>query len=461
MTLPVAFQNAAAAMTSSAAIGGGTDYKALVCVFLNGGNDAHNTVIPVGAQYTQYQTDRTASASIASASVLALSGVTDCGLHPSLTGLQTIFNANDMAIVCNVGQLTQPMDKTDWGSSFVPNAQRPNQLFSHADQQLLWHTGNPASGNEPTGWGGRMADLIDPAFNPTKLVPSTNSIAGRTRYMEGYDTVQYQLAANDSPLPGFPHAINGDWSSVANSMWNTTLPVFAGAGKTHILENAVYDVWNRAITYYGTYITALGSSTMTATFPTTSLGYQLKAVARLIRGRSSMQHRRDIFFVQLGGFDLHGGASYATTLSTHAGLLTTVDGAIKAFYDEMVAQGLNNNVTTYTASDFGRALLPNGSGTDHGWGGHHFVIGGAVVPGKYARNAKGGTVGTTFPTITLGGPWDAGEGRLIPTISHAEYAATFSKWMGVPDAVSNGVNPNELVNPYMPAMTARSLGFLP
>jgi uncharacterized protein (DUF1501 family) len=462
MTLPVPYQNAAAAMTTAAAAGGGTNYKALVCVFLNGGNDAHNTVVPVGSQYTQYQTDRGSTQAIPSASVLALTGVSDAGLHPSLVNMQTIFNAGKAAILCNVGQLREPLNKTDWGSSYIPGTGlRPVQLFSHSDQQLLWHTQTPADTNEPTGWVGRLQDLVNPAFNPSKVVPSTISIAGRTRLMEGYETVQYQLVDSDTPLTGFPDMTYGHYGSHASSVTGQTMPLWTAMGKQHKLEIALKDVWQRSADFATIAETALGSTTLTISFPTTSLGKQLKTVARLIRGRATLAHRRDVFFVQLGGFDHHGGETAAATLTAHAALLTQVDNAIKAFYDEMVAQGLSNNVTTYTASDFGRTLLGNGTGTDHGWGGHHFVVGGSVVGGRlYSRQTKGGAISTAFPQITLNGTWDGDQGRLIPAISCAEYMATMASWFGLPDATANGVNPMELVAPALTPMTIRNLGFM-
>ncbi len=459
MPVPIDFQNAAAAMTAAAAASG-SDYKALVCVFLNGANDCHNTVVPVGAAYAQYQTDRTSAQAIPSANVLSLTATPNCGLHPSLTGLRTIYNAGDAAILCNVGPLVQPMDKTDFGSEFSAGPGiRPYLLFSHEDQQNVWYTSRPDTANEATGFLGRIADLYEPAFNPSQAVPSVLSPGQRLRILQSNDRLSYQiqrsLGTGDIASPFVQQ--NGSFSGPTNASINASIADWNASGRGHLLEGEFVASMQRALDYYTLAVTAGGATALATTFPDTPMSRQLYSIARMIRGRASLNHRRQVFFATISGFDTHSGDS----LATNAALLTEVDGAIKAFYDEMVSQGLSSNVTLFTASDFGRALAPNGSGTDHGWGGHHFIVGGAVNGGRlFNRDAKNGAILNTFPDITIGGPWDAGQGRLIPQISCSEYGSTLAKWFGIPDALSNGVNPMNLAFPLAPAFAARDLGFM-
>lgn len=467
MTLPTDFTNALPAMAAAAAANGGTDYKALVLVFLNGGNDSHNTVLPVGDQYATYLSNRTPDLAIASGSVLALNNTTTAGLHPSLTGLQTIYNAGKCAILCNVGPMVDPMSKAEFGQWYSPGSslRRPYQLQSHSDQQNIWHTERGDYPGEGTGWGGRMNELYEAAFNPSRTIPSVLTIAGRTRFMTGYDINQYQLSSGTGIAPSFRDtgiAGNVNASTSTNSNMSRHITSWQGYGRANKLEAELVALMQRATLYATNAVNAGGSATMNVTFPSASgLGSQLRSVARMIRGRNTALHRRQVFFVQLGGFDLHGNSTAADTLTAHVGLLTAVDQAIKAFYDEMVAQGMENNVTLFTGSDFGRALLPNGTGTDHGWGGHHFIVGGAVQGGRlYSRDVKSGPILNTFPTITLGGPWDTGQGRLLPAIAVSEYYATLAKWFGVPDATSNGVNPMNLIFPLLKNFASRDIGFM-
>lgn len=465
MTIPTEFTDALPAMSAAAAANGGTDYKALVLVFLNGGNDSHNTVLPVGDQYNTYLSNRTSDLSIASGSVLPLNSTPTAGLHPSLTGLQTIYNAGKCAILCNVGPIIDPMSKAEFGQWYTPGSslRRPYQLQSHSDQQNVWHTERGDFPGEGTGWAGRMNELYESAFNPSRTVPSVLTLAGRTRFMTGYDINQYQLSSGTGIAPSFRSTANspGNAASSLNSNMSRHVSSWLGYGRTNKLEAEMVTLMQRATLYATNAVTAGGSSTMNVTFPTTSLGNQLRNVARMIRGRNTALHRRQVFFVQQGGFDLHGDSTSVATLASHANLLTTLDQAIKAFYDEMVAQGISDSVTLFTGSDFGRSLLPNGTGTDHGWGGHHFIVGGAVQGGRlYNRDVKNGPILNTFPTVTLGGPWDTGQGRLLPSTSVSEYYATLAKWIGVPDATSNGVNPMNLIFPLLNNMSARDLGFL-
>lgn len=459
MPLPNEFIAAQPAMSAAAAAT--SDYKALVCVFLNGAMDHANAVPPLGTQYAQFRLDRTPALAPTEASILTLNSTPGCGLNAALPGIRALYNAGDAAIICNVGPLIDPLSKADFGLFYTPGpGRRPYQLQSHSDQQNVWYTERPDSPSESTGWFGRAADLYEPAFNAAQTFPSILSVTGRAVMLESNSRAQYQLRSginvpvvNGFTTPNFL-AVQTD---PTGSMQRVNADHWATQGRPNILEREVVDVSNKAMSVAQAVDSAAVGGLLATTFPNTVLGRQLYTVARMIRGRASAGHRRQQFFASLGGWDTHS-APFATT---NTALLTQLNDAIVAFNAEMVAQGLNDQVTLFTASDFGRALLPNAEGTDHGWGGHHFIIGGAVSGGRlYNRDAKSGPILNTYPTITLGGPWDAGEGRLIPGIAVTEYAATLLKWFGIPDALSNGVNPMNLVLPLLPNHASRDLGFM-
>lgn len=440
---------------NAAAASSGSDYKALVAVFLNGGNDSHSTIIPRNAGYAGYASGRGAL-SLAENTVLPLDGTTLAGLHPNLTGLQTLWNSGKLAAVTNVGPLSYPMTKAEYGSDYVPGSAipRPLQLQSHSDQQLAWNSGLPDDKTPMTGWAGRMFDMVAPAFNPTEVVPGITTIAGRTRFQEGHNVSQYQMGPDgpDSFRPHFDWAANGEARSLAGirAVWDAT--------HGHPMEREVARICKRGDLMAGLVRSAATPITLATTFPNTFLGNQLRRVAIMIGARTALSHRRDIFFTQMGGFDTHSGDS----LGTHAGLMTQVNDAILAFNTAMVELGVDNQVTLFTMSDFGRNLVPNGSGTDHGWGGHSFVVGGAVVGGRFYNKTEHNVAPTnSFPSYAVGGPHDGGFGRFIPTTSVDEYGATLCKWFGVPDALSNGVNPMNIIFPNLPRFSHRNLGFLP
>lgn len=434
MTLPANFTAALPAMTTAAAAQG-TDYKALVFVYLAGGNDCHNTVIPVNGQYAGYAATRGFLALPNDVNLKTLTGQV-CKLNPNMPKVAALFNASKCAIVANVGTLAFPLDGAAWGSLYatpVPVA-RPRQLFSHSDQQQQWQSGLPEDPAPLTGWGGRAMDLIDPSFNPSRVTPSTVSVAGRNMFMEGYDSQQYQVATDGAAL--FVSSYGNDKTFLQSFTESAIGP--------NLIENEWRNVVARANLLGGTINTAIAGFTPTG-FPATVLGSQLKMVAQLIRARSTLGHRRDIFFVNLGGFDTH-----TNQLATHPALLAQVDDALDAFYQSTLTLGAGNtdisrSVTTFTGSDFGRSLVPNSSGSDHGWGGHHFVIGGDVKGQRVIHKATAAATTVTvggFPDISIGGPNDSTEGRLKPTISVDEYASTLLKWFGVPDSAKALMIPN-------------------
>lgn len=438
MTLPASFVAALPAVEAAAA-SSGSDYKALVIVMLNGGNDAGNSVIPTGAGYAAYASAR-GTLALADETNLALAGQSACKLHPGLTGLQAVFDAGRCAIMCNMGTLVAPMTKAQWSANSVV---RPKQLFSHSDQINQTQTADSVS-VAPTGWGGRAADLMAAAYNPTGAVSMAVSASSNAIYLTGHEARGYQVGTS-GPVN---IAKRSSYSSHAPAA--TALTALLDAQSDHLIEREWLRTVQGSIANYGVVTTAIGSSTMNVTFPTTSLGNQLKIVARMIRGRSTLNARRQLFFCNIGGFDTHDNQ-----LVNHAALMTQIGDAIKAFDDEMQAQGLGSQVTLATVSDFGRALLPNGTGTDHGWGAHHFVVGDAVAGGVGYRASVGAGLSAGFPDISIGGPYDLGQGRLIPTVALDEYGATLLRWFGLPDSTL------DLAFPNLGAFASRDLGFLP
>ncbi len=448
---------------SALAAGPFADYRALVCVFLYGGNDTHNVVIPTAtAEWSAYTAKRGILA-LSSASLLGLSPLNAGGrtfaTHPSLPKVAQLFNVDHkLAIVGNVGVLLQPTTLAQYNAKSVP---LPPQLFSHSDMQSHWQSGEPAL-PFATGWGGRMADLLYGVNNASAL-PLSVSISGSNQFMVAAQppAAPYQVSPNG------PIRIRAwrDWdTSNANpqKVYNDRIV----AGRFNRLEDEYADIVARSIDTELAVTAALAAvGTFRADFPgtgvdgqtnptiTNHLADQLRMVARLIAARATFGVRRQIFFVSLGGFDTHGDQ-----LSLQPKLLSMLDDALDAFYRKTVALGVGPNVTTFTASDFGRTYTCNGSGSDHGWGGHHLVVGGSVIGGRLYGTIP--TAGLSGGALTLvdpssGASVDVGQGRLLPTVATDVYAATLAQWMGV-------VQPSELASvlPHIGNFGYASLGFL-
>ncbi len=406
----------------------GGDYKALVCIFLNGGNDGNNTVVPnYTAGYAQYASARQSQGlALSQASLLPITppsmGGQVYGFHPSMSALHPLFAQGKMAVVCNVGCLVQPLTR----ATYIGGAPRPYQLFSHPDQVEQARTAI-SSYKSTTGWGGRVADRTS-TLNPGAGIPMVSSIAGATLF---------NIGANTSPLVVTPSPTPLNQVLALNGFGTATDELARRAAMNNVRTNDL----NFTMVQQASILTqqAINASAqlstdpvLTVNFPATSLGNQLKQVAKLLKFRNELNMNRQIFFVELGAFDHH-----SSQLSPHASLLTQVSQAMKAFYDETVAQGIDSKVTTFTSSDFNRTFNPAGSGSgvgsDHGWGGPALVVGGAVAGGNfYGRPTSNGTF---VPTLVNGGPDDADQrGRFIPSVSVEQYAATLARWYGLAEA---------------------------
>ena len=414
--LNLAALGAASAETAS-------DYKAIVCIFLYGGNDNHNTVIPYDqASYNGYQQARGGIAR-ARSTLLPLTPLTGQGgrefaLPPELQPLATLFAAGRAAIVANVGPLVRPTTRAQYQNRSVP---LPPKLFSHNDQQSVWQASVPEGA--VYGWGGRIGDVLGSAN--AKSTFTSISIAGNAVWASGQSTLQYQVG------PGGAVAVN----SLANASLfgspnaSQLLRRLVTEPRTHVLQNDHTRLIQRGLTANQDLRDAMaGMPELQTVFPEGGLAAQLKMAARIIAARNGVGAKRQVIFVSLGGFDHHAFLS-----GSQPPLLTQLAASLSAFDAALGELNVRNQVTTFTASDFGRSLASNGDGSDHGWGSHHFVVGGAV---------KGGDIYGQFPVVALGTNEDSGQGRLIPTTSVDQYAASFARWMGLSDTQLADVLPN-------------------
>ena len=414
------------AMMSDAVAQTVTDYKALVCVFLLGGNDHGNTIAPIsGANYNAYASARNGIA-IGQSSLLPITPAATTagaysgpaiGLHPALAGVKRLFDSNRCAVLANVATLVQPTSKAQYNNGqFLPL-----QLFSHSDQQNAWQTGFPDSPSQ-TGWLGRVGDAMlsaNSGANGASPVSMCMSLGGNNIIQAGANVIQYQLTTQGSVQINGISTQNGLHGNAANAA--LLRQVIEQTGSNNLFENEYATIVRRSITADESVRAALATAPPStgALLANNPLAAQLNLVARMIAARSSLGHKRQIYYVTLGGFDFH-----ANLLTEQAGRLGLVSSALEAFYNATATLGVADQVTTFTASDFGRALLANGDGSDHGWGGHHFIVGGAV---------KGGKLYGRFPDYALGSVDDVGEGRLLPSTSVDEYSAVLARWFGVTD----------------------------
>ncbi len=395
------------------AISTGTEFRALVCLFLYGGNDANNMVVPIDNTTYPAYADARGPLALAQGSLLPLNLVTadlqgrSFGLHPNMPELQSLFN-NDrtLAIMANVGTLVQPTTAAQYLNG---TAKLPLQLFSHADQQVEWQTGW-SDGPRTSGWGGRLADLLT-SFNNVDTISMSISLAGSNTFQVGNNVSEYQVS-NRGPigLSGFG-GTNGQirYQAVQDLL---NLP------QQNLFESEFAKITNRAITNNNILTTALAGVTLNTPFPANSdLSDQLQMIAKIVAVRDALGMRRQIYFCSVGGYDTH-----SNELTTQNNLLTELSQCMNAFYQATKELGISDRVTLFTASDFSRTFQSNGGGSDHAWGSHALILGDSV---------KGGDIYGSYPTIAIGGPDDVGEGRWVPSTSVDQYSATLAKWYGI------------------------------
>lgn len=432
--------------------GGFADYKALVCLFLFGGNDSWNMVVPTStAEYNAYSTSRgggtASSLAIPQASLLPINPLTpdpsgaSYGLHPGMAGLRDLFEAGKAAVVANVGPLVRPTTKTQYQQAATTGHELPPQLFSHNDQQDQWHSLR-GKAILKSGWGGRVADVLNAQLGNQQLSLNV-SLAGQTYFQAGDVARPYVMGATGATTfqgfgatgtalarrNAFQAVVNASRTSTANSVY----------------ERSFATVQQRAVQFADTVNTALAGSRNFTALPDSGvtlspLQQQLRTVAKLISARGSLSMSRQVFFVSTGGFDQHDDL-----VADQPGLLGNVSTSIKSFYDALAEIGIDGNVTLFTHSDFGRTLTSNGDGADHAWGGVQFVVGGAV---------RGQQIYGQYPVLSLGSAQDVGGGRFIPTTSADQYAATLASWFGVQDADLAKVAPS------IGNFATRNLGFM-
>jgi uncharacterized protein (DUF1501 family) len=398
------------------------DYKALVCIFLSGGNDGHNTLVPLTqSEFNTYKAVRgTMALPDNNGPLLQVStpNGTPYGLNPGLAAIHPLWAQGKLAFLANTGMLVKPTTRQQFLSKSVP---LPTNLFSHSDQIQQMQSGMPSTSGA-TGWGARAADSIQ-ALNGASSFPATVSINGPALFCTG------NIIQSASLLPGF----NLDMAGL--QLWPQSAADARKLGIQQVLQFdsglALVQAANKARTDAISLNSMLtgNTATLTTPFPGTSIGNQLEQVAKIIKLRSSTGMNRQVFFCSIGGFDTHGSQSWQQW-----DLLSQVSEALAAFYNATMEMGIPDRVTSFTLSDFGRTLEPNGIGTDHGWGNHHMILGGAV---------HGGNVFGSFPSLALGGPDDSGtRGALIPSTSVDQYGATLASWFGVPAAQLPSVFPN-------------------
>jgi uncharacterized protein (DUF1501 family) len=419
-----------AAIGAAAAQTAPSDYKALVCVFMYGGNDHSNTVVPYdNASYQLYAQSRT-NLTLPQTALLQLSTPTNpsmsgrqISLRSELQPLKTIYDAGKVAVLANVGTLVVPTTMTQYRARSVP---LPPSLFSHNDQQSVWQTYNGRREGARVGWGGRLGDL----FASSNQYPNFTcvSASGTAVFLSGQASVQMQIGNNG----GLAISSVSGTSLYGSTAGPATARRLMTEDRVNLFEKDYNAIVKRSTEAAQTLNAALAGFPATSapfsTFPNTGLGNQMRNVARMIAARQALGATRQVFHVSIGGFDQHSGL-----INGHGGRMTELANAMAAFYQATVSLGVADSVTAFTASDFGRTLDSNGEGSDHGWGAHHFVVGGAV---------KGGDLYGIWPETVLRGPNDVGRGNLLPTTSVNEYAATLATWFGVGTAQMADVLPN-------------------
>ena len=429
-----------AAMGEAAAFSG-DDYKALVCVFLYGGNDYANTVVTYDeGSHRRYADIRAAGAGSAAGGIVlsraalantvlkpaqALPEGRQYALHPSMPNLAGLFNSGQAGVQLNVGPLVVPLTRQQFESQAYP---MPPKLFSHNDQQSLWQSSSPEGST--IGWGGRLGDIAMPSNSQSLF--TCISVTGNSVFLSGQDALQYQCSTSGAIKVRALQ--NNDWFFGNHAEMRATLLNMIQQNRSHVLQNEYNNVMRRALAAEGKVSSALSSVNLGTAFADNNLSRQMRMVARLIGARQRLGVKRQVFMVSLGGFDLHDNL-----VARQPGLLQEVDQAISTFYKATVELGVSDKVTTFTASDFGRTLTSNGNGSDHGWGSHHFLVGGAVKGARFYGEAPPVSASDSKDPQDQ---WHVGQGRLLPRTSTDQFAATLGLWFGVEEGELAQILPN-------------------
>jgi uncharacterized protein (DUF1501 family) len=419
---------------ANALVASGDDYKALVCVFLMGGNDAFNMIVPSSTNEHEHYLATRKTLAIDKATLLPITPTTNSGvsygLHPSMTGVKKLFDNKNLSLIANVGSLIEPTSKAAYNSRTVA---LPPQLFSHNDQQTFMQSLQSTA--QRSGWMGRAAELMNTA-NPNQNLSMNISLSGANLWQTAGNIIPYSVDQNGVKDLGY---LKKNSTDDRERLRAQTYQQLLSQAHNNIFQREFSRTQQRAWNLADEVKLAIEAQPIiTTAFPANNnLATSLKMVANIIAARNSLQMTRQTFFIGIGDYDTHGDQ-----LNRHVKLLQQLSDGLNAFYDATVELGVADKVTTFTASDFGRTLTSNGDGTDHGWGSHQMIMGGSVV---------GGDIIGTMPSLQIGSNDDIGEGRVIPSVSMDQYAASLASWYGVPGSNFADVFPN-LINFSAPTL---------
>lgn len=427
--------------STAAAQSANNDYKALVCLFLAGGNDSFNMLVPRnGMPYQDYANIRRDLA-LSSSSLLPIMPQTndgrDYGVHPGMPEIRSLFDTGAAAFVSNVGTLVEPVANVN---HFENGARLPLGLFSHADQIMHWQSSIPDQ-RSAIGWAGRTADLLQ-SQNTKNGISMNISLSGRNVFQAGNQTVEYVITPNGSVGP---RGYGSNEFSAIDALRTSAVDSLMDMEYKHLFEKTFRDVTKGGIDAHETFKAATGNVNLATQFSPGYVSQSMKMIAKTIAANQALGMKRQIFFVLFGGWDHHD-----EVLNAQTQMLPVVSKGMSELYNATVELGLQDSVTSFTASDFARTLTSNGQGSDHGWGGNHIVVGGGV---------RGQNIYGTYPDLAAGNSLDTGRGRLIPTTSVDEYFAELALWFGVSPSDLPTVFPN-INRFYNPNSSATPVGFL-
>lgn len=416
------------------------DYKAMVCVLLAGGADSFNILVPTdNTHYQQYATTRSDIA-LSQSSLLALNNAQNngqtLGLHPQLSGLQGLYNQGKMAFLSNVGTLVEP---TSTQALQNHTAKLPLGLYSHSDQISQWQTALPDV-RSGTGWGGRIADILS-SQNSNQRVSMSISASGANEFQAGRVSDFYSIVPGENPTPSLLNSLQEK-----TELDTAVEEMYQNNGFSNLFRRSYSKLFNESVSANAEFASALqAGQPLTTNFGNDEFSQQMRVIARTIAANQLLGMRRQTFFVTYGGWDHHD-----EVINAMNGMLKPLNDGLAAFQSAIAELGLENNVTTFTTSDFARTLSSNGRGSDHAWGGNAMILGGAV---------KGGSVYGTYPSLTLGNPLDTGRGVLMPTTSLDEYFGELALWFGVAPGALADILPN-IGRFYSTSTSTRPLGFM-